>query len=228
MMLRIAALMVMLSLTLTTAVWADDDRGATVAGSVSATNLDSRTQFSFAGAFGYRLSDVVGLELETTGVPTIRSSYPGVTVQNYSTLAAGNANAILQIYPGPSYTNTCGRMVIFSTNVRVTIPTTTPRLEPYFIAGGGVASVRLTADLKYPSPLPLATRPIGILIPPDYRLVTQPVSTSEVDLALTLGGGVGIRLMSHVWLDADLRMFRLMGSDDRNVGRFGVGARYRF
>jgi hypothetical protein len=36
-------------------------------------------------------------------------------------------------------------------------------------------------------------------------------------------------LMSHVWLDADLRVIRLMGgSTDRNVGRFGAGARYRF
>ena len=230
--LSTAALLVMLSLT--TVAWAADDRGATVTGSVSATNMDARTQFSFAGAFGYRFSDVVGLELDTTVVPAIRSSYPYLTAQNYSTqasstLVGGTASAILQIYPGPSFTNTGGRMVIFSNNVRVTIPTTTPRLEPYFVAGGGVASVRRTADLKYPSPLPLAPTSIGSLIPvPNYRLLTQPVSTSEVDLALTLGGGLGIRLTSHVWLDADMRIIRLMGSADRNVGRFGVGARYRF
>jgi opacity protein-like surface antigen len=227
MLMRPAVLLFMLSLT--TVAWADDNRGATVAGSVSATNMDARTQFSFAGAFGYRFSDVVGLELETTVVPAMRSAYPGVSFENYppppvTTLTTLSA----QFYPSPLYTNTGGRMVIFSNNVRITIPTTTPRLEPYFVAGGGVASVRRTADFRYPMPFPLgATVVIGIPVP-DYRISALPVRSSEVDLALTLGGGVGIKLMSHVWLDADVRVIRLMGSEDRNVGRFGVGARYRF
>jgi hypothetical protein len=29
-------------------------------------------------------------------------------------------------------------------------------------------------------------------------------------------------------VDADLRLFRLIGNEDLNVGRFGVGVRYRF
>jgi hypothetical protein len=29
-------------------------------------------------------------------------------------------------------------------------------------------------------------------------------------------------------VDADLRMFRLLGSQDQNMGRFGLGIRYRF
>lgn len=223
---RVLAILVLLSLP--AAAWAQEDRGATVSGAVSATNMDSRTSLSFSGAFGYRFSRVVGLELEATVVPTIRSPYPGVTIQNYSALGANVANVFPQIYPGPSFVNSSGRLVIFSSNVRVTIPTSTPRIEPYFVAGGGVASVRRTADLQYPSPLPLAPT-TGLPIPvPSFRFVTLPVRTSEVDLALSLGGGVGIRLTSRVWLDGDLRMFRLMGNDDRNVGRFGVGARYRF
>ncbi len=48
------------------AALAQDDRGASVSGAVSATNMDSGTEFSFSGAFGYRFSRVVGFELETT------------------------------------------------------------------------------------------------------------------------------------------------------------------
>jgi hypothetical protein len=47
-------------------------------------------------------------------------------------------------------------------------------------------------------------------------------------MALTLGGGAGVRVASSLWLDVDLRLFRLLGDDDRNLGRFGVGVRYAF
>jgi len=60
------------------------------------------------------------------------------------------------------------------------------------------------------------------------RTFTQPLSTSSVALALTLGGGVGIRVTDHVRIDADLRLLRLMGDEDKNVGRFGVAVGYSF
>ena len=208
-----------------------DDRGASVGASVSATNMESRTEFSFSGVFGYRFGRVVGLELETTVVPTLKSASPGPTILSGQTFSTASAGAVIQIFPTPTFTNPDGRAVIFSNNVRVTIPTTTPRLEPFFIAGGGIASVRHTADFVYLSPLPLATpnRPTGVIIPvPQFRTVTQHVTSSSVDLALTLGGGLSIRVTSQVSVDADLRMFRLLGDQDRNAGRFGVGVRYRF
>jgi opacity protein-like surface antigen len=209
-----------------------DDRGANVGGSVSATNMESRTALSFSGAFGYRLSRVVGLEIETTVVPTLKSTFPGVTIQTASADAVSQLGAPgLVIFPPPTFTNPKGRAVIFSNNVRVTIPTTTPRLEPFFIAGGGIASVRHTADFGYPvaSPLSTPSLPTGAPIPlPQFRIVTQPVTSSVVDLALTLGGGLSVRVGSRVSVDADLRMFRLLGGQDQNVGRFGLGVRYRF
>jgi opacity protein-like surface antigen len=218
-------------LCLPAAARGQDDRGASVGGGVSATNMESRTEWSFSGAFGYRFGRVVGLELDATVVPTVRSSFQNPTTPTIQTLSAG-LPASIQIFPPPSYTNPNGRTVIFSNNVRVTIPTTTPRLEPFFIVGGGIASVRRTADFVYPIPLPLplaTPSPPGVTIPVlQFRTVTQHVTSSSVDLALTLGGGLSIRVASQVWVDADLRMFRLLGDQDENVGRFGVGVRYRF
>ena len=209
-----------------------DDRGASVGAGVSAANMESRTAPSFSGAFGYRFSRVVGLEIETTVVPTLKSAFPGVTIQTASADVVSQLGAFgVAIFPTPTFTNPNGRAVIFSNNVRVTIPTATPRLEPFFIAGGGIASMRHTADFGYPIPIPLATpsSPAGAPIPvPQFRIVTQHVTSSVVDLALTLGGGLSVRVASQMSVDADLRMFRLLGGQDQNVGRFGLGVRYRF
>jgi opacity protein-like surface antigen len=214
-------------LCLPAAARGQDDRGASVGASVSATNMESNTSLSVSAVFGYRFGRVVGLELETTFVPTLRSAFPGTSIQTLSTPSAG---AVIPIFPTSTFTNQNGRLVIFSNNVRVTIPTTTPRLEPFFIAGGGIASVRQTADFVYSSPLPLATPnlPIGVIPVPQFRTLTENVTSSSVALALTVGGGLSIRVASQVSVDADLRMFRLLGDQDRNVGRFGVGVRFRF
>jgi opacity protein-like surface antigen len=214
-------------LCLPAAARGQDDRGASVGASVSATNMESDTEVSFSAVFGYRFSRVVGLELETTVVPTLRSAFPSSSSQAVSTPSAG---AVIQVFPTSTFTNPNGRLVIFSNNVRVAIPTTTPRLEPFFIAGGGIASVRQTADFVYSIPLPLATPnlPIGVIPVPQFRTLTENVTSSSVALALTVGGGLSIRVASQVSVDADLRMFRLLGDQDRNVGRFGVGVRFRF
>jgi hypothetical protein len=41
---------------------------------------------------------------------------------------------------------------------------------------------------------------------------------------------VGIKATEHLWIDADLRLIRVLGDrdQDQNVGRFGAAARYRF
>ena len=43
-----------------------------------------------------------------------------------------------------------------------------------------------------------------------------------------MGGGVGIKAATHLWIDADLRLIRILGAEDQNVGRFGVDVRYGF
>jgi opacity protein-like surface antigen len=211
---------------------AADERTAALGGNVSAMDIDSDTALSFSGSFEYRFTRVVGLEVEATLAPTLKSPYPD---GGYRILTGGfaftSSSVVPTIYPGPTFTNEGGRAVIFSNNVRVAIPTTTERLEPYFVAGGGMATVRHTADLVYgPIPLPATPNPpTGIVVPTlPVRPFTQRVTASSTDLALTLGGGLSVRTTSQFWIDADLRLVRLLGNTDRNVGRFGVGFRYRF
>ena len=211
----------------TAAAASAQESAATVSASVAATNMESRTELTFAGTFGYRFTRTLGLEIEATYVPSLKSPFPGVTVQNFSTAAgtalADSIGAIGLVFPGPTYANPSGRVVVLSNDIRIELPTTAPRLTPYFVAGGGVAHVRRRADLTFPVPLPLA----GTIALP-IRPVVEPVSFAETDLALTLGGGLNVRIVSGVSVDADLRFFRLLGDEDRNVGRFGTCVRYRF
>jgi opacity protein-like surface antigen len=218
------------------AALAQADRSASVSAAVSATNMDSRTSLSFSGAFEYRFSRVVGLELETTVVPTLKSTFPGddryTILDSGYTISAGLAPATSLVFPGPRYANPGGRVVIFSNNVRIVVPTTSTRLEPYFVAGGGIASIRRSADYVYQIyPATLATAFLDAAAPfplPQPRTYTQRVTSSTVDMALTIGGGLSVRVARQVRVEADLRMFRLLGEVDRNSGRFGVGVRYRF
>ena len=194
--------------------------GASVAGNVSAFNMDSHTSVAYTAAFTYRFTRVVGLELEATFVPSLNSTFPDGLA--YAQSAAG------LILPAVTLENQGGRAVVWSNNVRIGIPTTTTRLEPFFVAGGGVASVKRTGDYHFAFP------PVGLLDLTGLTRaagggsVTYPVSSSSTGLALTIGGGVSIKATEHLWIDADLRLVRILGDQDQNAGRFGAGARYRF
>ena len=227
--MRIAILTLVLCVP---AVALAQDRGAAVGGSVSAANMSSHTDVALGVTFGYRFSRVVELELEGSWVPSVHSDFPAnpILIQNataVTTIGAGaGANAAVQIFPTPYYANPDGRIVMFTNGVRINIPTTAARMTPYFAAGGGVAAVRRTSDFVYPVLVPLASQ-----LPtqtPTLRPITQQIVSSETDLAVTLGGGVDIRITSALSLEADLRLFRLLGEEDRNLGRFGAGVRYRF
>jgi hypothetical protein len=233
MIARATVLMVVLASTASAA----DERSLAVGGRVSALNLDSGTDLSVSGSLEFRFGRVVGLEIEATHAPALRSPFPRPPVNILASPAApALTTAVLPapsvsalIFPPPVYSNPGGRAVMMSNNVRVAIPTEVSRLEPYFVAGGGLASVRHTADLVYTSfAFTPASPAVTVPSTPNTRTFTQRVTASSLDLVLTLGGGVGVRTLSRLWIDADLRLVRLLGNQDRNAGRFGVGARYRF
>src|SRR6266511_3546555 len=81
------------------------DHGAVIGGSVSAANMENRTEVAFAGTFGYRFSRVVGMEIEATFVPTVRSPFPTnpFVIQDAASAFAGVSRASIQIYPVPTY-----------------------------------------------------------------------------------------------------------------------------
>jgi opacity protein-like surface antigen len=221
---RHAAALALLALLLPAPAGAQDEQGATVGAAASAASLESTTAFSFSGSGGYQFSRNLALEIEATAVQGLKSRIADrPTILSAFDLQAALVGTGLTpvIFPTPTFRSVDGRAVFFTTNVRAQLPTPSARLTPFFVAGGGAANLRHTIEINFPRPL----LPAGVLIP--IRL-PQRVVDSTTNLALTIGGGVDVRIASRAAVTADLRYFRLFGEQDSNVGRFGVGVRYRF
>ena len=199
---------------------AQDNAGAVVSASVGGTSMDGATSLTFTGSGGYRFNRYVGLEVEVTAIPTVHGTFPS----SGNDLVIQGIPISALIFPAPNISNENGRAVFVTNDVRVELPTPAEHVTPFFVAGAGVATVRRTAEYSYR---------IGILPPVGVggggiQTITQPLTASSTDVALTIGGGVTVKIASRASIDGDARYFRLLGDSDRNVGRFGVGVRYRF
>lgn len=187
-------------------------QGAIVSGVISAVAVDSNTSLAIAAAAGYRFNRAMALTIELTYVPSLESEPDfGIPIP----LIRGISQ----------FRNHDGRLTLFTTNIRLEMPTTSRRVLPYAVLGGGVANIRQSFDVVFALPA-LATALIGFPIPPGP--IIDSYADSSTDLALTLGGGVSVLRGDHVSFDVDLRYLRLLGYEDRNVGRFGAGVSYRF
>src|SRR5262245_22589329 len=203
-------------------VRAQSTEGAIVSATLGATAMQSETALSFSVAGGYRLNRTFGLGVEFVSVPEIGS----------------DDDIFLALVRPVDFRDAEGELMVFTTNVRLEVPTTARRFVPYAVAGGGVANLKrsygaiiLPTRSNVPTFLPdVATLvpsvppllPTTIYPPPSsYRL-------STTALALTLGGGVSVLAGEHLSIDVDLRYLRLVDVPDYNIGRFGAGASYRF
>jgi opacity protein-like surface antigen len=194
---------------------AQTSSGPIVSGTVGAVAIDSTTDFAFSVAAGYRFNRAFGLGIELTSVPDMSSEYR----YPFRVLPISPIN-----YRAPD-----GEVTTFTTNVRLEIPTTSARIIPFVVAGGGFAEVKQGYDLYIlaaTATFEITSTPVGATIPTIYP--PYPYVQSSMNLALTFGGGVGLLAGEHFSIDVDLRYLRLSGQQDRNVGRFGLGASYRF
>jgi opacity protein-like surface antigen len=192
------------------------DQGATIDGVVAATTIESRTEMAIAGGIGYRVNRFLGFGLEITSVPALKPDR--ATLRSATVIDSLGSAAVLNSAAGPTVTGSDGRAIVFTTNVRVELPSIATRVLPYVVGGGGIANIKDNFTVT----LPLPVSGIPIVIQP------QAATQSSTNLALTAGGGASILITSHVSVDVDLRYLRLIATRDLNVGRFGIGLSYRF
>jgi len=195
--------------------------GALVSANVGATSIGDGVSTAVTGAFAYQFTNVVGFGVEVMWVPTLTPKVPQIPDIATATSLGGFG------FPTPviRFSADGGRAVVVSSNIRLQIPTTTSRLVPYVIAGGGVGTVR--EDISYELTIPLDILLPGLpALPPIAR--AQSLSTSSTNLALTLGGGIDIYTTERLAIDVDLRYLALLGDRDRHIGRFGGGVTYKF
>jgi len=171
------------------------DTGGRVFGLVGgAFGAGESTILTSAGA-GLRISRHLGLDFEVLyaddlGLPPT----PDFVIQ---TLGADFA---------PVERLEASRLVSFLTKMTVEFPVANGRVWPYVTGGGGIGSLRHTISFRN---LPLPR--IGELVPAIFP--SPGFTISATDLALTLGGGVDVRLWRGFAVGADVRYLRLL--DDR-------------
>jgi opacity protein-like surface antigen len=190
--------------------------GPIVSGSVAAAIVNDSTNVSFAGSAGYRFNRAFGLGAELTSIPGIEDR---------------NRDVVPLIYPPFPRFRSDTDLLMFTTNVRIEVPTTSARIIPFVIAGGGLAST--TSKVRFDGPI-YYTLPPGVDIPPEVSAALPTIfpredyGITQTHLALTIGGGVSIAAGHHLSIDADLREIHLSGESGGDIGRFGAGASYRF
>jgi opacity protein-like surface antigen len=188
-------------------------QGALVHGAVSAAISDGETSPAYSGGATWRFNRAFGLGVELSHLPSLTSNFP-------------------RIY-------CCGRgddsdtsATVFTTNVRLEVPTTSGRIVPFVVAGGGVAGVTQSYSVLYAQLAnTLGLGALGGLMPntiPTILPGPTDVEYTNTNMALTLGGGASFLVTGHFAIDADLRVLHIMGNDSRNIGRFGAGVSYRF
>lgn len=198
-MRRLTLIAVMAAATWLTAVPARA-QGALFQGTLAAATSGDETSLSFGAAFSYRFNQVFGLGVELSHITEVEPRFASIY--------------------GGRRSDGDGSATIFTTNVRVEIPTSSRRIIPFVVGGGGVASVTQSYDIYYA----LLAASTGLSILPN----PSSVDFTTINMALTLGGGASFLISDHVSIDADLRVLSLLGDADRNIGRFGAGVSYRF
>lgn len=191
-------------------------QGVVVSGQAAAAVSQDITSPALSASVAYRFNRAFGLGVELTHMPDLagdlrtRGRFDALTMERDT------------------------RATMFTTNVRLEIPTISSRIVPYVVGGGGIASVRSEFEVNY---LAMDGRLAGmpgirpaLQAPRELSLLPGPpfIGNSRVSMVLTLGGGASFLITDHVSLDADLRVLTLLGTRDRNIGRFGGGVSYRF
>jgi len=217
--LRKATLVFLVQAVLGWPALAHAQSGAIVNGAIGAFVNDNATNLEISGGIGYRFNRAIAFGIEFTQVPNLDTN---------GQYAFSTLRICCDVTGGP---HAEGHATVFTTNVRVDVPTTMRRVLPFVIGGGGIASVTEKFPIiYYATPLASQLAAMGITVPvPDILPGPQQlVSNTTLAMALTLGGGASILMTDHLSIDGDLRVLKLLADTGRTIGRFQVGASYRF
>jgi opacity protein-like surface antigen len=179
--------------------------GPVVVGSLDGAYTNGGTKPSLAVSVGYRFNRAFEMGIELTAAD-LQYAPADVTPFDDSATTVTFGNPKLDA-------------LVFTTNVRIDIPTRIRRILLYGIGGGGVITTtrRYTltfTDSEFGRPATTHTEP--------------PVVESSTTLALTLGGGISFRAANHVSFEVDARTLYARGPTGGSIARYGLGVSYKF
>jgi opacity protein-like surface antigen len=192
-------------------------QGAIANAAVGIVASEGSSDVAISGGIGYRFNRVIGFGIEFTHVPNLD---PNNKYGIYS----------LRVCCGYGGGDAEGHATMFTTNVRIEVPTTMRRVIPFVVGGGGIASLTERFPLIYYAvPLAQELTSLGLSVPtPNVLPGPQVVSSTTLAMGLTLGGGASVLVTDHLAIDADLRVLKLLADNGQTIGRFQIGASYRF
>ncbi len=167
------------------------ETGGRVFGLVGGVFGDGDTTILTSGAAGIRITSRLGLDFEVLYTPDLGLPTDVLVIQTFGASFA------------PVEREERSRLVAFLAKTTVEFPLANGRVWPYLTGGGGVGSLRQTVTFRN-LPLPLAETLEPQIFP------GPEIDITATDLALTIGGGLDVRLWKGLAVGGDVRYLRLL------------------
>ena len=204
------------------------DAGGRVYGLVGAGLGDGVSVATGVGA-GVRVTPRLGLDLEVTHLVGLGGGAGAPSFGGPSLLGLG-LPGLGDLFPFLRVENQGTDVTAFLTKFTVEFPVADGLLFPYLSGGGGVGRVEERASIVVdPAALiPSAAQGalLGLAMPPGLAV---PIDSTELGLALALGGGVDVRLWRGFAVGVDLRWLRVLRAHDPlDTAQLAARVSYRF
>ena len=195
--------------------------GGRVFGLVGGSFGDGETTIMTSGGAGLRLTRTLGIDFELLHVGDL-----DLSDDRFFILARPTLGALLP----PLDIDHEGSVTAFLTKFTVEFPVAGNRLVPFVSGGGGIG--RLSEEIEFAVDDRndrFAGRP-GVFDGPRPVVFPPPnIEQSEIGLALTVGGGLDVRLWRGLSVGADVRWLRLLASrDEFDFAQIASRVSYRF
>ena len=189
------------------------DQGGRVFGLVGGSFGDGGSSFLTSGGAGLRLTRNLGLDFEVLHVADLDLSDEDFVI-------GGRRPSI---FPPPRIRNE-GNVTAFLTKMTVDFPVAGDRLVPFVSGGGGVGRLSRQIGIDFPDRRLPGLPFIGDIFAP----FPQDFENADTGLALTLGGGVDVRLWRGLAVGADIRWMRLLARETLDFAHIASRVSYRF
>ena len=191
------------------------ETGGLVFGLVGGSFGDGGTTVMTGGGAGLRITRRLGVDFELLYVPNLEADDRFI-IQT------------ARLAPTPAFdVEHEADLTTFLTKFTVDFPVTGDRLFPYVTGGGGIAHLTERLRIRVDDDRPRSPRALGVIRP---RIFPPPqFDVSATGLALTVGGGLDVRLWQGMGVGADVRWLRVLSNrTDLDVATVAGRVSYRF
>ena len=195
------------------------ERGGRVFGLVGGSFGNGGSAVMTSGGAGLRLTRNLGIDFELLHVKDLDLSDGDFVIRQL----------LPSIFPPPEVYSE-GSVTAFLTKMTVDFPVAGDRLIPFVTGGGGIGRLSEQTGIEFPDRRFPALGGIGGNILRDFGgILPRDFESAETGLALTIGGGVDIRLWRGLAVGADVRWLRLLARRDTfDFSQIASRVSYRF